>query len=406
MIGFRRETCWPISMPGDEPEDLRRREAMIHSFAYEDLDSGWKLEEVSFGPLNLLVGPSGTGKTRILEALLRVRQMALHGTHGLPSARWRLVVEVDGAPIVWEAATRVGDLWVFRGFDVPPKRRLPWFVAERIERDGQQLVDRTKGDFSFKQQSFPARLEQSLSAVQLLGSDDAISPLHEALHLWRSLESVGSLEALETVRGAESSRQQLGADLDSLRRDNSLSPFLKLYVLQEDHPKLFARIVEDFVEVFPTIQDLRLASYADLGRPDLADSLALGLREEGVDGWVPHTALSSGMAKTLTFLIETVLAPKGTVLLIDELDNSLGINCLPEVAGRMLEGLDRIQYIATSHHPRVIHEIPFERWKLVTRRGSNVRVLDAGNIAVLKSASPLERFTELLNLPEYAEGVA
>lgn len=384
---------------------------MIISFAYEDIDSGWTLEEVRFGPLNLLVGPSGTGKTRILEALLHVRQAALVGAGGLPSARWKLVLEADGAPVVWEAETRM--TWV----DVPmPADRAfsrfgAYFVAESIEQDGQLLVKRGNGEFRFERQRLP-RLTDSESAVQLLSSEQGIWPLHEALRLWRSLEVGPSSEALDTVRQADASRRRLGADLDLLRRDVSLSPFLKLYVLQEDHPEVFSRIVEDFVDVFPSIQEVKVASNADFGiksEPDdefTDNTVALGVREEGVDGWVLHTALSSGMAKTLTFLIETVLAPKGTVLLIDELENSLGINCLPEVAGRMLEGLDRIQYVATSHHPRVIHEIPFERWKLVTRRGSTVRVLDAESIAVLKSASPLERFTELLNLPEYAEGVA
>ena len=92
--------------------------------------------------------------------------------------------------------------------------------------------------------------------------------------------------------------------------------------------------------------------------------------------------------------------------MIDELENSLGVNCLPDVARRMLKGLDQVQYLATSHHPRVINEIPFDRWKLVTRRGSGVRVVNARDIASLDRASSLEKFTELINLPEYVEGVA
>ncbi len=397
---------------------------MIVSFAYADLDAGWTLEEVRFDALNLLVGPSGAGKTRILESLLNVRRAALRGARGVPSARWRLVVEgVDrehdgeAAEFIWEAETLVtrAESGPFgEGYDREAwlaERTDAHFVTERIERAGQSLVERENGSFRFEDRLLP-KLTESESAVGLLASEEAVRPLNEALRMWFSLEVPHSLGAFDTVKSAEATRQRFGGRLDLLRRDLSVHPFTKLYVLQQDHLELFGRIVDDFADVFLTVRALKIANYSELGvRPHLgedsmANYLAVGLREEGVERWVLHSELSSGMAKTLSFLIEAALAPKGTVLLIDELENSLGVNCLPNVAGRMLEGLDRVQYLATSHHPRVINEIPFDRWKLVTRSGSNVRVINARDIATLERASSLEKFTELLNLPEYGEGVA
>ena len=397
---------------------------MIISFAYDDLDSGWTLEEVRFDALNLLVGPSAAGKTRILEALLNVRNAALGSARGVPSARWKLVLEgIDrdredlATEFTWEAETRVTRA------EMPPRGKTygveTWraertdahFVRERIRTRNGPLLERSGTAFQFEDTQLP-RLTKSESAIGLLGDNEALRPLHEALRLWRPLESEQSFGALDTVDGAESSRRRFRGELDLLRRDVSLPTFGKLYILQKDHRELFDHIEEDFVDIFPSVQELRVATYAKLGfRPHLgeeymANSLALGMREEGVEGWVLHTRFSSGMAKTLSFLIETSLAPRGMVLLVDELENSLGVNCLPDVAGQMLKGLDRVQYIATSHHPRVINEIPFRRWKLVTRKGSRVRVLPAADIDVLRSASPLEKFTELINLPEYAKGVA
>ncbi len=397
---------------------------MIVSFAYTDLDAGWTLEEVRFDALNLLVGPSGAGKSRILQALLNVRRAALVGARGVPSARWRLVIEgVDrehgeAVEYVWDAETRV------TRSEMPPipevYDRESWeaertdarFVSETIEKAGQVLVRREGRVFEFGPQSLPS-LTMSESAIDLLGPEEAVWPLHEALRLWSFLE-VRKVRGpfFDTIKGSETSRQRLGGRLDLLRRDVSLHPFTKLYVLQQDHPELFDRIIDDFADVFSTVQTLKITTYSELEvRPDLgeeamANRLAVGMKEEGVEGWVLHSELSAGMAKTLYFLIETALAPKGMVLLIDELENSLGVNCLPDVARRMLKGLDRVQYLATSHHPRVINEIPFDRWKLVTRRGSGVRVIDAKDIVPLERASSLEKFTELINLPEYVEGVA
>lgn len=397
---------------------------MILSFEYQDLDAGWTLETVRFDALNLLVGPSGAGKTRILEALFNVRRAALSGARGVPSARWTLAVsgidrdrEAETIEYAWEAETRVT-----RAEMPPPSRTYDpetWhaertdaqFVSETIGKAGRVLIERRGAEFRFGKKQLP-KLTQSESAIGLLGSEPAIVPLHEALRFWRALDVSQWPGAFDTVKGAEASRRRFGGRLDLLRRDVSLPLLVKLYILQEDHVELFGRIVEDFVEIFPGVRDVALRTYSELDfRPHLGEhfmtnSLAVGMREEGVEGWVLHTELSSGMAKTLSFLIETTLAPEGTVLLIDELENSLGVNCLSEVAGRMLEGLDRVQYLATSHHPRVINEIPFECWKLVTRKGLRVRVIDARDIALLERASSLEKFTELLNLPEYVEGVA
>ncbi len=394
---------------------------MIVSFAYEDLDAGWTLEEVRFDALNLLVGPSGAGKSRILQALDDVGRAALRGAGAVPSARWKLVVEGVGTEheseveYTWQAETKVtrterhplddGGSWFSKSTDAH-------FVSERIERAGRPLVARTDGEFEFDDKPLP-KLTKSESAIGLLASEEAIRPLHEALRLWRSLVVRFYAGPFDTVESAEDSRQRLEGRLDLLRQDDdSLHPFTKLYVLQQDHPELFERIVDDFAEIFSTVETLKVTTYSELrvrphlGEDSMANSLAVGMREEGVESWVLHTEFSSGMVKTLLFLIATALAPKGTVLLIDELENSLGVNCLPEVAGRMLEGLDRVQYLATSHHPRVINEIPFERWKLVTRRGSRVQVIDGKDIESLERASSLEKFTELINLPQYVEGVA
>jgi len=41
----------------------------IKRFSYENKATGWKLEPMEFGDFNLLVGVSGVGKSKILDAL-------------------------------------------------------------------------------------------------------------------------------------------------------------------------------------------------------------------------------------------------------------------------------------------------------------------------------------------------
>jgi chromosomal replication initiation ATPase DnaA len=47
----------------------------IQSFVYKDNAVEWQLEPITFKPLTLLVGASGVGKTRILQAILNLKKL-------------------------------------------------------------------------------------------------------------------------------------------------------------------------------------------------------------------------------------------------------------------------------------------------------------------------------------------
>ncbi len=47
----------------------------IIRFSFENKDFEWKLEEIVFNKLNLLVGASGVGKTQILKALVILKEI-------------------------------------------------------------------------------------------------------------------------------------------------------------------------------------------------------------------------------------------------------------------------------------------------------------------------------------------
>lgn len=388
----------------------------ILSFQYEDLDSGWSLEKVSFDALNLLVGISGVGKSRLLDALESVQKAGLRGAEGVPSARWNIEIILGEESYRWQAETSVSRYERLKSLGTKgdnggaSEETDARFVSEKIWHGDELLVERNHR-FLFEGHELP-RLNEAESAIQLLAQEDAIEPLHTSLKQWKNLsDPLFGFASLARVTSAEVDRKKLGGDVDKLKALLHWSPLMKLYILQKDHRDLFDQIVWDFKEIFPTVQKVKIATFSELGaKPDLgheymSNNLAGGFQEEGAEGWILHRDWSTGMRKTLDFLIDTTLAPEGTVFLIDELENGLGVNCLPQVTRRMLEGLDRIQFIATSHHPRVINEIPVRRWKVVVRRGSRVRVIPAEEIEGLQRASALEKFTALINSPEYGEGI-
>jgi AAA15 family ATPase/GTPase len=57
------------------------------------------------------------------------------------------------------------------------------------------------------------------------------------------------------------------------------------------------------------------------------------------------------MVRTLKHLSEIYLFSEVTVFLIDEFENSLGINCINEIMSDILKSKRQLQFILTSHHP-------------------------------------------------------
>ncbi len=114
--------------------------------------------------------------------------------------------------------------------------------------------------------------------------------------------------------------------------------------------------------------------------------------------------ISSGMFKTLLHLAEIKLMADGFVILIDEFENSLGVNCIDIVAEDLLKPGRNLQYIITSHHPYIINNIDMKYWKVVMRDGTKVSTKTADELKLGKSKH--QAFKQLLNLEEFTGGIS
>lgn len=380
----------------------------ITHFEVHDRLLDWTLEDMRLDAFNLLVGVSGAGKTRIIRALERVCRVAMGGSEGDSpwDSSWVLTFEHQGTSYRWEVETEPPP--VFEGGQNGSTRHAeqPLIHRERLIQGERTLLDRTPEKLEVGGKP-TVRLDRARSAFTLLKEDEAFSPFYRAFsqvifdHRFKApdygLESESWFEQeQERYRSAE----ELVADV-------ALPLHHKAEMLQARFPDEFRRIQEWFHEAFPTVEELRVLRLREnAAGGQRFYSMALCAREAGVSPWISFGEMSSGMQRFLVLLVHLAFAPRGTVALIDELEASMGVNCLPAVTRFLLSRAPDLQFVITSHHPYIIDQIPPRHWKLVTRRGSHVRVLGAADVPALREHSHLDAFTRLMNLSEYTEGVS
>lgn len=372
----------------------------ITSFAFRDPETGWHLSETRLDSLNLLVGGSGVGKTRILRALTFVARQANNKQNLSGSAEWTIAFEAGGSTIVWSARVGAKDGPLQIGEESPGE-----FKLEVLLKDGAVLVERGSETFSFEGRVLPAKLNREHSALSLLEREAAIQPIVQELNRVAVLDAKTDAHMFPRSFLDETLRYVYpDGKLDITLREGRTryaQPTLLAYLVNRLDPEKFSRVRSQFCDVFP-VDDV------DIKERELEDGqvhLMLRVRDRGSKHWIEEPDISDGMLRTLKLLIEVTFAAPGSVFLIDELENGMGTNCLPEAAQSILERTD-CQFIITSHHPYVISNLPLTSWKLVSRRVSEVTVVPAHELHALEGASQRQAFWKLINSPEYEHALS
>lgn len=380
----------------------------LKSLTFEDKRTGWTLDDLRLDRFNLLVGASGVGKTRILRAIRTVHEFGRGDDDSSPEEglHFDIRFEHEGTDYTWQFDSAA------RGLSLGPNEAggatgdsSPVILAEHLHSsvDGQ-LVERDQNRFLFKNKALPI-LNRSASALQLL-DEPSIERLRQAF-AERFLSATEVRSTTQVVVDARGLAKRLSSTLEVLRNFVGLHPVIKAFVLQEGFAEQFKGLEQLFIDIFPSVEDVVVDRQESVSPVDgrSRDYLSFKLKERGVPSWIEAHDISSGMARTLNHLVELMLAPAGSVVLIDEFENSLGVNCMGPLTDFILSRANDLQFIITSHHPYIINNIPKAYWKIVRRKGSTVRVTPASEIPALQGPSAQDDFVRLINSPEFEEGM-
>ncbi len=235
----------------------------ITRFKFDDHGADWHLEETAFDQLNLLVGVSGVGKTKILEALRRVCRMATGSKVSSQKIEWFIEFEHDGHSYQWDGMTGAKPS---EGLlkDVSSDEEETIFIRERLASVGElPLIERDHRGIRFRDQIMPPLAELG-SALHILKSEKELSAVHQAFsHM--TFSNAASLKRtavpIHDIPNAETPTeigQKLTFD-DFLSRFGSLSlTAFSAYVLQESYPEKFSQIKDDFIDIFTSLTDIRI----------------------------------------------------------------------------------------------------------------------------------------------------
>jgi Fe-S cluster assembly ATPase SufC len=378
----------------------------IEKLSFHNHVTGWQLTPTEFDSINLLVGVSGVGKTQILEAIRSLQKIIFRSVYNyaylLNGVEWDVVFSTSAdSQYRWNGKFSTVDRnnYVVNNIDNSMDGHKPPIEKEELYLNGKLMVSRDSTGVVFNENKMP-KSSPSESLILILRLEDEMIPVFNAWQL------IIDSQVQRTERFTGSSMPDLTEDLSLVDlRNQNITLVDQLALLKINHQQIFEQIKTSFTEIFPQIQDFEILRQDTKFQwsEKVSPVFSLKLKETAVDEWITQSNISMGMLKTLAHITEIYLLPKDSILLIDEFENSLGINCI-DVVSELLNKRQDIQFILTSHHPYIINKIPMKHWKIITRKGSLVIAHKATDYEEL-SGSKHKAFTQLINLPDYTDGI-
>lgn len=368
----------------------------IKTLTYYDDEYKWELSTVQFLPnLNLLVGISGVGKTTILKAISRLKAIA-NGV-SLNGVSWNVnFIANNNLEYTWTGKFETKTTTISIDQDPEQDEPVKLIHEKLIDHNGNIIVERKNSEIFLNGHKTP-KLSPFESVIELLKAEDQIAPIQASLNQI-ILTNTDSTDRIWRLPVSIFKKFQ-NASLLTLC-ESGLPAQIKLSILYRTFPAEFKKIKQVFMSVFPKVSDLKIETINDEHIPIglsklLKEATTVSIREKGINDWLDN--ISSGMLKTLMYISELYLAPENSIILIDEFENSLGVNCLDSVTELFLDN-KKLQFMITSHHPYIINNISPAYWKIVTRKAGLVTVKNSEDFHISKSRQ--KAFIDLINILE------
>lgn len=360
---------------------------------FENLKTGLKIERIDFyKDITLLVGISGAGKTQILNAVEYSLNLAVDKDIVLRPYRVNMGFLVDDNKYEWA------------------------YAIHKLNEDELILDEERKYGFTYERLLCNGNLifERNDETIKVVGYDKVPQPKKDESLLLQYSEDENFEKLISGIRKLYSVEMELairgGIKSDSFSRLRSkvvetiekerdiefkafshLPVAIKLYIAKNYYNDLYVKILETVKELFIEIEDI------DVTEDTTRELFLVSIQVYGKKLF--QQDISNGMLKTIYYIVELFTMSQDSLVLIDEFENGLGVNCIDLLSELMLGERKDLQFIITSHHPKIINAIDKDRWKIIDRDVATVK--NSGSAAYGIGNSQHDAYFNLINRWEY-----
>jgi len=321
--------------------------------------------------LTFLVGRNGAGKSSLLDAIALLQEAvsdslenALDRRGGLNSVR-RMSAggDLDG-PLGLALAMSImlpgrAPVRVVYGFELVSVANAPYRIVERLVTTAVSGgFERTGGDFHAPGNRLDPVPPDGRLMLPLIGRSDS---------LWgQILDTIRGLRAYTLSPAHMAEAREIGERTPLARDGSNLGDVLKSIESSTDHDWIRRRlgaITDGIVDV---------GAEALLGKR----MLRFVQRCAGAEIKLDASQVSQGTLRALGILVALRQRPTPSVLLVDEVENSVHPGALAVLVDAALASCDRMRVVLTSHSPEVLGHpaVTGERVRVIEWRDGTSRI--------------------------------
>lgn len=359
---------------------------------FENLQTGLKIERVEFNKdITLLVGLSGVGKTQILNAIEYSLKLAVDKDIILRPFYVNLGVNVDND--IYEWTYKIENI-VDQELTLDEEDCC--FTYEKLLCNDNPIFTRKKDNVlvaGYDKVPMPKRDE---SLLLQYAEDESFKSLILDI---RKLYPVEIELAVRGGIGTESFSRLKAKIKETIEKDENvgfktfshLPAAAKIFIAKTYFYDVYVKIFDAVKELFMEIEDI------DIVEDGAREMYLVAIKVYGKV--LLQDDISSGMLKTIYYIVELFTMSQNSLVLIDEFENGLGVNCIDLLSEILFTERDDLQFIITSHHPKIIKGISKEKWKIIDRDCTVVKNSDSESFGIGNSQH--DAYFNLINRWEY-----